>query len=208
MMYKDQPKRPCAWCERVFKPLSQSGKYCTLGCRDAALRKRQGIGKPLPERACRECGTVFVPKHHLTKICSDECRTKVSRRKSMRTYYRTRIVAKPRTRECLICGTTFEARGHYLRSLTCKPECSYLLSRKRTKDAMTQAMATDIDVIRELGRQYKAAHSERKKQGTLRPKPQNCKVCAGPIVGARMHTTVCSLQCAGKARTDRKGRYT
>ncbi len=201
-MHKEQTKRPCAVCGRVFRPLSKNGTYCTLGCRDAARRQRMGCAAELTERPCTHCGKGFVPHHHAARICSDECKAAVLQIKNRTCYYRNRTPARPQTRECLICGTVFQVRAQALRALTCKPECSYLLSRKRTADAARALREQEPEQTSELDRKHKQDYLRRKAQGLQEPKASACKVCSGPIDSPK-RTTVCSLQCAGRARAKR-----
>jgi hypothetical protein len=83
MMHKEQPKRPCAWCDRVFRPLSQTGLYCTLGCREAArldrMGKRPSAAWASEQRTCTRCSKVFAPHHQAAQICL-ECKPRKSRR--------------------------------------------------------------------------------------------------------------------------------
>jgi len=206
MMHKEQPKRACSWCDRVFRPLSKSGLYCTLGCRESARRDRLGAESSAwmaREISCDECGKAFVPHHHAIKICSDDCRRTRKNTKNLSSYHATRRAAKPKTRECEICKAVFVAESHALRALTCSPQCSYLLSRKRTAEAAALARQADPEITRELDKLYRD-RSRGAPGGRLTPRAKACKICGQAIDVAR-HTTVCSLDCAGQARGYRLG---
>lgn len=198
-MRKEQPKRPCAWCERVFRPLSQAGLYCTLGCRDAARRERLGLGtSTLAERTCIQCGKVYMPHHHCAKYCSAECKSTGTNAKKMQSYHRTRTPAKARTRQCLVCSKAFDVRSHALRALTCSAQCSYLLSRKRTAEAAAMARQDDPEITHELDKLYRD-RSRGAPGGRLTPRAKACKIC-GQAIDAVRYRTVCGVDCAGQAR--------
>lgn len=204
MRFVKRPKpRDCARCGRHYQPLALNGKYCTAGCCEAAARDRakayqDKIKKTKMERTCVGCHKHFVPSHGSALACSDECKLE-RHRQTKSTWYGTLSRAKPKTRTCLVCEAVFEASGHRMRAVTCSPECSYLRSRERTRQAKIDALGQDPDLDEILKRKAAESYKMRKQQGTVQHRTV-CKVCLGALPKDGTSRTTCSLQCAGKAR--------
>lgn len=205
--HKTPPPRDCARCGKHFRPAALNGKYCTAGCceaagRDRARAYRAKVKQAKAERSCAACGKTFVPSHGSQGACSDDC--KQDRHKQTKsTWYGTLSRAKPEMRTCLVCGALFEASGHRARSVACSPECSYLRSRERTRQAKIDAAAQDPDIDAIIKRKSTEAYTARKQAGTVQHRTQ-CKVCLGLLPRDGTSRTTCSLPCAGKARTYRR----
>jgi len=81
----------CPKCGETFEPVPV--RYCCSGCRAAAWREKQGIGRRSITAECKVCGKSFTyanKKGGRQMYCSDACRAERHRKQSRAYYERQR----------------------------------------------------------------------------------------------------------------------
>ena len=95
------PDYECTYCKTMFRPRYAVAKYCSVGCRAAALSG--GIKK------CLQCSALFKPKYGEQRYCSHDCSAQSMRADKFVT--------------CQWCSTQFE-RPHGKPRAFCSRSCS------------------------------------------------------------------------------------
>lgn len=110
-------------CQTVYTPSGAAQKYCRTQCRRShqkELRRHLVSTKEPQECGADGCDVKFTPTMYLMRYCSAECRHRYGHGISKGTL----------DRECVGCGSAFEAQTHSSRQVYCSTACgnAYRLS--------------------------------------------------------------------------------
>lgn len=76
-------QRACAVCGTSFSADRPWARYCSPGCKRAALlRNRRAAGRQRRQRRCPRCGNLFVAARADGVYCSNACRQAMHRRRN------------------------------------------------------------------------------------------------------------------------------
>ena len=189
----------CAVCGREFTSSQPTARYCSMACKDTALRQRRGVTSLADQvRTCPECGTKFTPHNSQMKYCCKAChdKAKAERNKGDKRKCRAkkREQRAPVVKTCAFCGEQFETK--HAAHTTCD-KCR----ATAIKDSRGRLLV--LRTCPECGTEFRTYHSEtvccsakctyaHNHKHTMR---KTCEVCGREFTAACNNAKICSDEC-------------
>lgn len=196
----------CPICGREFLTNHGKAKYCSMGCKKEAARRREGTHTLAhTRRTCPICGKEFTPRNSTEKYCCKACSDKAKRRrtKADKKKWRAKKIAEraPYVKTCVFCGETFETKhaGH----VTCD-KC------KATAVRDSKGRLVVLRTCPECGKEFRTFHHEtvccspkctwERKAKLASGNARTCEICGKVFVSTALNARCCSDECRNEKR--------